>query len=411
VGTILYVQSGTTVTGQDWLNGIGWAPQLNMSPNFGDTEAQNRFTVPVDGVFSRMNIRFAIQNPSSNVVYRSRINGVNGNQTITKLTTANGGVAHTWTEDTTNSDAVVAGDTFNWQVTTAALTTDHAGGVCVFVPTAVHCATHGGKRTSIASALTAGNRGFAVGGQVTTPLDDPQVVGVAGTARYVEAVMITNTHNGSIVASVQVNGGGVSGAAVTVGAGVTGSVRDTSGTVAIAVGDLIDLRITESSASGAATARIWFSTIPSTGTATDHFACGAGGNRLANAAVHYWGMTGIPAANNATESLVNFPTPMDITISRMRLRFTTNTYTGSANLRQRINGADGNGLIVLGAGVTGWVTDSSNTDNALAGDMLNYSIDGGTSGSANCGSRAFTYDFSPPAPGGVPLHRFFSFFD
>lgn len=71
--------------------------------------ANNNILVRAPGTYSNLVIATQVNNATGNNVFNSRKNLANGNQTVTVVTLTTGVF-----EDTTNSDAVVSGDTFGW---------------------------------------------------------------------------------------------------------------------------------------------------------------------------------------------------------------------------------------------------------------------------------------------------------
>jgi len=71
-------------------------------------------------------------------------------------------------------------------------------------------------------------------------------------------------------------------------------------------------------------------------------------------------------------------------LSSMFLRVKSNSLTGTTNttVRTRINGSDGNMIISIPSGATGYFRDSGSTDTIAAGDEVGYKVVAGTAGSS-----------------------------
>jgi hypothetical protein len=69
------------------------------------------------------------------------------------------------------------------------------------------------------------------------------------------------------------------------------------------------------------------------------------------------------------------------TFSKLYIRITTNSLTGSSTFKSRKNGANGNQSISIGAGVTGEFYDDANTDSVVDGDTFSgqFVVGAGTS--------------------------------
>lgn len=110
-----------------------------------------------------------------------------------------------------------------------------------------------------------------------------------------------------------------------------------------------------------------------------------GSVRAASATTNYttflFNIDNLPAITN--EDNVKYQMNFDNTLSLFSVKVGVNTYTSDATMRVRINETDGNGVIVVGAGLTGLFQDLVNSDVISQGDEVDYSIVGGTSGSIN----------------------------
>jgi hypothetical protein len=359
--------------------------EFDLSEAITASAAQNDMTVPVAGVFSLYHA-FNNTNPANTATWLLAKNNVASSLGVTFPNAAGGGTTNTWRTDAVNTLSVTAGDLIRQQCSLA--TTMRAFG-CVFTPTGAHANPMGNGITSISGASTSG---------ALSPTPNLSLTGIlntyAGTWRYLEARSRINTLNVAVNFFLAKNGS-ASGVTVTVGAGVTGSVRDTTNTVSVADGDILTDTYTKSAGTGTMSGVSLYSWIlPTTGT-MGNIGWVTGLTRAASATVHYYPIAGTRTANT-TELNAQWKIPLNTVFSRLFFEVTTNASTGIVTFRLRKNGADANNVISLGVGVTGWVSDTSNSDSCVAGDLVNISIVGGTSGNMGARAHGIQYDATPP---------------
>lgn len=75
---------------------------------------------------------------------------------------------------------------------------------------------------------------------------------------------------------------------------------------------------------------------------------------------------------NATEASAQYKFQKAVTLANARIYVNANTCTNTSTFVIRINGADGNEIVSIGSGLTGWFEDNINTDNILINDLVNY---------------------------------------
>lgn len=95
--------------------------------------------------------------------------------------------------------------------------------------------------------------------------------------------------------------------------------------------------------------------------------------------------------SNTTEAPAQMNMRSPGTFSNLYVRITANTYTSTSTFNLRKNTADGNETMSIGSGVTGEFQDAVNTDNVVAGDIIDAQISGGTGTSINMGVVACVF--------------------
>ena len=172
--------------------------------------------------------------------------------------------------------------------------------------------------------------------------------------------------------------------------GATGYLEDTTNTDSVADDDLICYQANKTIAPN--TCRFTIMQINFTATDTNdtcvRFAC-VGWHNLWSSPTEFGALSEDEALDQQlTEEArqVRVPTPM--TFDALQVHLSVNS-RGGVTARFRKNGANGNQVVTTAGTSIGFTEDTTNTDTADAGDLVNYSIIGGTSGG---GSNTITCD-------------------
>lgn len=300
---------------------------------------------------------------------RVRKNTANGNQSVSITASTTGEF-----EDLTNSDAVVAGDKLCYSITTG------AGGT-TFVPTIMSIlfsATTNTVERFVGQAVssTTNRMAFAgVGGGTTTESRAQLKVKTAGTFKNMLVNYSANTRDSTTTVAFRKNSAN-GNMSISVLAGVTGEVEDTSNTDTVVIDDLCCMRTDLAAGTGALTQQ---------GTAVDfettnnkwHFMVAnavtgispgpsittfipIGGDLLLNT-------TGTES-DMATDANVNF------TASNLECNISVNTIVGDSTLKLRIDGADGTQAVSITSLSTGFFEDTTHSDIISASSQINYSL-------------------------------------
>lgn len=95
-----------------------------------------------------------------------------------------------------------------------------------------------------------------------------------------------------------------------------------------------------------------------------------------NSPTEYYALSESRSVQNLTESSARTRIGADGTLKNLTINMPVNS-RGGVVARLRINGANGNSVIATGTVSTGIFTDSSNTDDVVVGDDVNFLVDGG----------------------------------
>ena len=170
---------------------------------------------------------------------------------------------------------------------------------------------------------------------------------------------------------------------------------DTTSSDSVSVGDLISFLNTDDGANGSWNHHlIMFE--PDTWT-TFHF---GGRNRSAqdNTSTAYGTFDSIPADYLPTEADAQHKVRTPGTARDFTFRCSANAASADRTYTLRVNGADGNQSVTFGAGVTGAIRDTSNTDSLSDADLVCYSVQGLTA-TDDVTAQFCGYEFDPTTDG------------
>ncbi len=109
---------------------------------------------------------------------------------------------------------------------------------------------------------------------------------------------------------------------------------------------------------------------------------GRGSANRAASTTFYGTLVGLHGATSApTESDWQGAIPIAGEFTRFMAHVTVNT-RGASTYTFRVNGADGNQSLSVGASTTGWFVDTTNSDTVVAGDLVSYKVVTGAGGSS-----------------------------
>jgi len=194
------------------------------------------------------------------------------------------------------------------------------------------------------------------------------------TLANLEVRITGNTMAAATTVRSRINGGNGT-QSVSIGAGATGIFTDAVNSDALVSGDLINSVVITPESLGA-----WIKTSIIAYTLTNStciLACVYAPGTL-NEETEYYPVGGF-LSGDTVETTAQYRYRVAATLSNFRIYASENTLDGETTARVRVNGANGNQVVTVGAGLTGGFEDAENTDVIAAGNLLNYqAIAGGT---------------------------------
>ena len=330
----------------------------------------------VSGTFSNLYVKVLTNDRAASTV-RFRVNGANGNQVITVTGSTTGEF-----EDTSNTDAVVSGDEFNFSTVVG------SGGTTFII------ITYGVLFDGPGTYAWYENLGPGISTNSVT-----EYIGIGGLSnlgatesakqlRFKTAGTLSGLHvyvetNGRTTDTVfrSRNNAANGNQIVTVAGSTTGYLVDNTNTDAVAVDDLVNLSVTTLTGGGTLAATVCGASFETTNNTQQLMTVSFAGASVAAALTRY-----IPIAGrfdtSATESDYRWDANLAATASKMEIHISANTVTADSTLRLRIDGANGNQVATITASTTGRFADASNTDAITAANEINYSLVTGATGTS-----------------------------
>ena len=192
-----------------------------------------------------------------------------------------------------------------------------------------------------------------------------------------------STNNAGVTSTIKLRINGANGSnSVSISAGATGWFEDTTNTDTISAGDKVNFSFSKSDANSMVIKNITVDCL-----ATSAYQKGgyyATGDNLSTASTAYYFPFG-GSVNSTTEGITQKRRiRSSCTGKNLQVYVSANARSTTTTVRSRVNGADGNQVISISAGATGWFEDTTNTDTLVQDDDYNASITTGT------GSGSFT---------------------
>lgn len=211
----------------------------------------------------------------------------------------------------------------------------------------------------------------------------------------------TNTLDGNTVLRVLKNGG-LGNQGVTIGAGLTGIFQDTTNTDSFVDGDTVVHRLDTTASTVGSINIMEVSVVMQTITTGIKQLATEGIGSLAAGSTTYFMAAGNGVAG-ASETFTQVLVRTTAILSRLAIYVSANAAAADSFVRLRKNTANGNQVITIGAGLTGYFEDNINTDSLVAGDVFNFVATIGAGGAVNI-NRIQTDETSPcfHAFGGIP---------
>lgn len=372
MATALYVSAFSTTIAASLTNYF-YNGQGGGTSN-GSTESFVAVVNRAPGTYSNLYIRITA-NDRGTSTGRMRVNAANGNQSVSITGTGE-------FEDTSNTDAVVAGDKTCYSITTG------AGGT-TFIPTVMSCKFAATTNTITRFAITAASTNTTfqplagVGSTSGTETNTQFKVKTSGTFKNLFVTVSANTRDGTATYRLRKNAAN-GNSVISVTTLSTGDFEDTSNTDAVVSGDLVNYSFSVAGTTGTVTARAQAIDFENTNSKFLYMASSTVTPiTLTTSTTTFFPVAGNLNLNNTgSETDASVKTRLAHTISNLACLVTANTVTATSTLRSRINGSNGNQAASITTSTTGYFEDTSNSDTVLSTDEINVSLTTGATGTS-----------------------------
>ncbi len=363
----------------------GYAPKSGA-------ESEAQIIVRRAYTFSELFVRIVANLTISASVYRLRINGANGNQSVT----IPAGTSGTF-EDLVNTDILVAGDSINSQyvlgATAFVITTVIAYKVeaDVFQPL---IGTSDGLLSGVSFGATRFSGVIGAATAVVTEADVQYRVRFAATYRNLQFVSRSNTVDGASTVRLRING--VNGnQSITVPASTSGSFEDLINTDNISTNDLINFSIVTGGAAGTLSITILTEQIDAARILGQG---GVQGSDIGDGNSLFFPMESEDGFN-FIESQLQVRTAVNAIAKNYFVRITVNTLDGPSTATFRVNGADSTLAVIIPASTTGAFEDLTEEISLDVDDLINHRlVTGGSAGVLRQAYIGFQMEALPPVP-------------
>jgi len=377
-------------------------PYVGTTASFSTTEADGQITARVAQIVKNLWVMVTSNSLNSASTINSRHNGAAGNLTISVAATATGTF-----QDTTHSDSIAAGDTFNFQIVAGGTAVAEVMVAFLSVNLVVTSSTTWlmvSYESTAGVALTGGTtQFFMISGDINNNSVTETVVQwtirFGGTWSNLTARITASTT--TLASTVNSRIGAANGTqTLSIAAATTGTFEDTTHTDAIVAGNLLD---TEFISGGASTGSITIARL------NYHFkSTNPNYAWIASGAVsgQNFGVTQFkaPAGNinnvgaEASEQLLIRNAITTLTVQDLYVRVTINSVNGTTTVQTRKNGANGTLVVSIGAAATGVFEDTTHSDSLATGDLYcTTQVTAGTSGTIDFSTVSEAVTTNTPA--------------
>lgn len=324
-------------------------------------------------------INITANTASAIATIRIRKNGANGNGVISVGTGVTGIL-----EDTSNSDSFVNGDDINYAFTAPGASSGSVTFTSIGI-TLAHNTTDTTVLVTLADAETAAAGAttyHAIGGRGLgnpTEANTQYIMRDTTTLKQLRCYISANTSTNSTTLTLRKNGADTS-VTITIGAGVTGALEDTTNTASIAVGDKVNYKFVGPSSGN--THAFELIQITSLSSKRQYISShgGAGGISFSDNSTAYYVCLEALLERITSEANTKYKLRISTAASALQVNVVTNSRVTGTVVTFRKNGAASELTFTIAAGATGILEDASNTVALAPGDLVNFEVKTSTGG-------------------------------
>jgi hypothetical protein len=361
------------------------------------TEANHQVVIRSPGTFSKLGVRIITNGVASGTsTITLRKNAADATNVASIGATLTG-----WFEDTTHTDAIVAGDKIDFKsihgAATGTLTLTMINITYAADTDTVTRLVSLTGRATIAEPLT---RYFALnhGSATFSATEAPAKCRIrkAGTFKNLAVNLSANAITTASTVTMRKNAAATT-VTKSITASTTGFFEDTTNSFTVVAGDDVDYEIVTPSVAGTPTLTVQSFQCDFVDVSDAMFINADVGTNSFNAATtQYTTLTG-GTGWDGTESKCQLKIKDNYIFSELTILVNTNTITAASTVTLRKNTADGNEIVSITASSTGIFSDSTHTDVVVTDDLVDVKLVGGSTGTGlnYYGIFAFTTSYIP----------------
>lgn len=354
----------------------GWVGHAVHGGAFNNTtvEARAQITYRSAGILSNLYFYIRTNGVTATSTFRTRINGANGQQSVSIGSSATGAF-----EDTTNIDTIASGDEVCYQaVIGGSGTSMSVSNAATHFDNSSSAITRIISAGSISFTFNATSRTFTPGAVIEDVSADNDALNylewnVPGTLSNLFVYIVSNSRTTTTTFKDRKNSSDGS-LSVSVTAAATGVFEDTSNTTSVSAGDQINFRMTTGSGSSEPLTVASVSFEFSADNQAWHMGAKGGGACSAGQTL-YSGVGGRRGIISSTdEAHIQTPARVAFLWSRLWIYVSANSLSSTSNVTVRKNAADTSLLVAIASSTTGMFEDLTHMVLVASGDLIDYKI-------------------------------------
>lgn len=358
---------------------VTYFPCANSEMFSNTVEANSQITYRTAGTLSNLYVRVSSNSLTAATTIGTRVNGINGNQSVSFASSTTGSA-----EDTTNTDAISAGDEVNYSVAVGATGTSISFRViqtlfAASANTVIKHAAHGTVNITTASQTLFGILAGWLRISSTEAFAQFNVNSV-GTLKNLFVYVSANARTTTTTFGTRING--VSGnLTVSIAGGSTGIFEDTANSDTLAVNDNVNYFNT----TGTGTETLTLKTISVEEETTNNKFHSTGGKpdgTSFNPNIAHKSPIGGDLTTSTVESANQSELNITATLSNLFIYISANSITATSTFDLRDDGASTALTLSIGASTTGAFEDTANSVSLVATDLVNFRLATGATGTS-----------------------------
>jgi hypothetical protein len=349
--------------------------------DYDSTETNRQVIYRTPGTFSQLYVRVTASTTNATSTVRTRKNAAtNGNLSVSIGAAATGAF-----EDTTNTDAVTAGDKWVYQSVSGGSGTMTISVLSILFNATTNTVTRIACGNTMSLTAASVSRVNALGGTINfgtaTEASGQIDIRKAYTAQYLGVQVQSNARTNATTVKTRKNGADGT-LTLSIGSTATGTFEDITHTDTLAVDDDYNyMLVTGSGTNAIVISNIGLSLISTgdNGTAVSSSATGA--TQTANT-TSFFAIAGQLVVSTSNETFKKVKCREAYTFSQIEIYVSANTVSATSTFKLRKNGSDTSLSASITSNTTGRFVDNTNTVTTVGTDEVNLALSAGATGTS-----------------------------